>query len=134
MADLTPVAADVMAASAATTADGVAGEAITAGQVLYNSASKAMKADDTTAAKAAAAGIALNNAALDQPIKYITRGGIDLGCLLVVGTVYGVSDTAGGICPIADLGSADFVTILGIATTTSNLELDIKRSGVAIPA
>jgi hypothetical protein len=50
-----------------------------------------------------------------------------------VGQVYVASTNAGGIAPYADLGSGDYVTILGVATTATNLKLSINQSGIAKP-
>jgi hypothetical protein len=135
MADLTVTASDVLAYAGARTTDGTAGAAITAGQVLYKDATDGtMKlADASTAAKAAAKGIALNNAAVGQPVKYLTAGGIDPGAVVTVGTIYGVTDTAGGIGPVSERAAADFITILGVAVTASRINVDIAPSGVAVP-
>lgn len=133
MADLVPVAADVLKYDGAQTNTGVAGETIAAGEVVYrNSSGVLMLADDATAVKAAALGVALNGGAVGQPITYAKGGGIDLGCAVVVGVVYGVTDTAGGISDIADRDSGDFITVLGIGITTSRINLAINKSGVAI--
>lgn len=136
MADLSVTPANVVTYStdpAAVTLTGTAGETITAGQSLYMSATNLlMKADDTTAAKAACVGVALNGGAINQPIQYVTGGGYNPGAAVSVGLAYGVSDTAGGIALISERGSADFQTILGIATTTSRINVRINQSGVAI--
>lgn len=135
MANLTQTAGNVVPASGASIEYGTAGETITAGMPVYRDASsgKYMKAANDTATKAAAVGVAVNGAALNQPITVQTKGGINLGATLAVGTTYCVSDTAGAICPDSDIGEAEFKTILGVATTTSNLALLINASGVAIP-
>jgi hypothetical protein len=84
---------------------------------------------------AVAVGIALNDAADGQPISYLVSGGIDPGATVAVGTVYVVSaNAAGGIAPVSDLASTEYVTILGVGVTTSRINVDIKQSGVAIPA
>lgn len=133
MADLSITAANVQRTSGQQK-QATAGEAITAGQALYVSATtaKMLRCDASTAAKAACDGIALHAAAADQPIAYLANGDIDLGATLAVGTVYGVTDTAGGIGPIADRGTGDFVTLLGVASAADNLILSINRTGVAI--
>jgi hypothetical protein len=40
---------------------------------------------------------------------------------------------AGGIAPYADLATGDFVTILGVATTVTNLKIGILYSATAKP-
>ncbi|HUX02636.1 MAG TPA: hypothetical protein VMY35_16875 [Phycisphaerae bacterium] len=133
MADLIPVAADVLKYDGAQIDTGIAGAAIVAGQVIYRDSTGVLQlADDTTAIKAAALGIALNGGAVGQPITYAKAGGIDLGCAVVVGVVYGVTDTAGGISDIVDRASGDYVTILGIGVTASRINLAINKSAVAI--
>jgi hypothetical protein len=128
-------AANVAAAAGSTVADGTAGEAVTQGQTLYkHTDGKLYKALADTAAHAAAVGIALNAASANQPVRYLTAGGINPGAAVVVGTIYGVTDTAGGIGAISERSTADYITILGIATTTSNINVVINKSGVAVPA
>lgn len=134
MADLTITPANVLAEAFATQVDGVAGETIVQGQTLFlHTDDKLYKADDTTALKADCQGVALNGASAGQPIKYLTAGGYNPGAAVTVGTTYGLTDTAGGIGPISDRGSGDFITILGTATTTSRILLAITASGVAKP-
>jgi len=47
--------------------------------------------------------------------------------------VYCVSTTAGGIAPVGDLTSGNYVTVLGVATTTSSLKLGLNASATAKP-
>ena len=133
MADLVVTATNVVKYTGARTANGIAGETIAAGQALYlASTGLLMKADDTTATKAACVGVALNGGAINQPIQYLTGGGLNPGAAVTVGATYGVTDTAGGVGLISERASADFITILGVATTTSRIEVAINRAGVAI--
>ncbi len=135
MADLTITAANVLNTSASV-ATAPAGESITAGQSIYISANdgKAYKAQaDGTAAQADVAGLALNGAGAGQPVQYATDGAINIGATTAKGTVYCVSATAGGICPIADLASGDFVSLVGYATATDgSLVVRRKATGVEI--
>ena len=134
MADLSITAANVKTYAGADMGSGQAGEAITAGQTLYRKAAdgKLWKADDTSIAKATCLGVALNNAAADQPVSYAKAGGVNPGAAVIVGTIYGLTDTAGGISTIADRAAGDYITLLGVATTTSRIDLRINASGVAI--
>ena len=135
MADLTITPADVARYSGARSVHGIAGETIAAGQTLFlHTDRKVYKADASTAAKAAAVGVALNGASADQPVTYLAGGGLDPGAAVAVGTVYGVTDTAGGIGAVSERAAEDFITILGVAVTTSRINVAILRSGVAIPA
>jgi hypothetical protein len=96
--------------------------AITAGQVVYaaSSSTAGLSQTDGTAAEAAAIGIALNNAGSGQPVTIATDGAVVTltGATTVANTLYYVSNAAGGICLIADIGAADYVTSIGYATGT----------------
>jgi len=59
------------------------------------------------------------------------RSLVNLGATLAVGTVYAVSATKGAIAPIADISSTQFVTVLGIATTTALLDFQPSISNTA---
>lgn len=134
MADLVQTAANVQKGAGAKTQTGTAGAAITAGDPLYKDASDAGKlkpAANTSETLAEVVGIALNDAADEQPVTYQYAGGIDVGAALTVGTVYVVSE-AGAISPVADALSGDWMTVLGIATAADNLELGILASGVQL--
>jgi hypothetical protein len=136
VADLTVTAANVKQGTGAVLRYGTLGGAVTAGQPVYKKASDQLfYATDAnlSAEAAAAAGIALNGGAAGQPLTYQTDGGIDLGATLVVGEVYVVSATTGGIAPAGDLASGWFTTVLGIATATNNLAMKVQSGGVARP-
>lgn len=113
---------------------GVAGASITAGQWVYlDSATTTLKlADcDLSAAGATAVGVALNGGATGQPIRYQKNGTITIGGTLVAGKVYVLSATAGGLAPVADLTTNWRTTLLGVATTTAILQINILVTGVA---
>ena len=128
MADLTITPADVLAAAGATIArNSLSGEALEIGDVVYQDAQDGNKLKKAQAVdgKREVYGICLNSTdATDQPVAVITNGNLSLGSILTVGTVYGLSATAGKIAPIADLVSSDFVTVLGPADTTSILKVN----------
>lgn len=63
----------------------------------------------------------------------MTAGTLTIGGTVVVGTVYVVSATAGGIAPSADLATGWYTTILGVATTAAKLSMGLKASSVAVP-
>lgn len=108
--------------------------AVTAGQVVYeNSSSKfALAQCDGTAAEAAAVGIALTSApGADQDLVVITKGLLTMSGL-TKGTVYAVSATAGGIAPVADLVSGNYVTVLGVAISSTQLLVDPIVSGITV--
>lgn len=135
MADLTITAANVQKGAAATAKRGTAGATITAGMpVQIDPADGLVKpAANTSEPLANCRGIALHAAASGQPIAYVSDGPIDLGATLVVGMPYVVS-AAGLISPITDATTADFMTILGVADATDNLNVNINASGVALAA
>lgn len=135
MADLTLTAANVLAAADTSTRLGTAGETLAAGKVLYfDSATSTYKLADSNGAAAlrSPVGIALNGAAAGQPVLVALSGPVTLGAVLTAGVAYYLSDTPGGICPVADVGTGEYATILGIAATTSVLNLKIQESGVAL--
>jgi hypothetical protein len=135
MADLTITAASVVAGSTAVKENGTAGASVTAGQVVYKDASDAGKFkladnDSATAAVRAPYGIALHAAASGQPLSVLKSGPITIGATVVAGDVYCLSSTAGGICPSADIASGDYNSILGIATSTTVIDVQIHSAGV----
>lgn len=137
MADLSVTAGNVAASASATVVVRTAGGTITAGQPVYEDSSDSFHckpAQADTSAKANAIGIALNGAADGQPVSVCTAGDINVGATLTVGEVYVVSDAAaGGIAPVGDLASDDYVSVLGVASTASNLKLKLNVSGAQVP-
>lgn len=137
MSDLSITAANVLAAEGAPTEHGMAGEAVSAGKTGYKSSTtkKWMLADSNSVTPEAreAEGIFLCNAALNQPVTVAKPGSdVTLGAVLTAGTSYYQSDTAGGICPIADVGTGEEACFLGIAKSTTVLHFDPQPSGVTL--
>lgn len=136
MADLTITSSAVLPGSNASISQGTAGEAIVAGKAVYLAASskKWMLADSNSATPEArkAIGIALNGASLNQPVSVQTSGDITMGATLVAGTAYYLSDTPGGVCPVADVGAGEYVCLLGLAKSASVLALNIQFPNVAL--
>ena len=135
MADLTQTPANVRRQVATQRTSVTAGEVITPGMPVYRSTAdnEWYKAADTSAALAAAGGIALTNAGDGDVLDVATDGPINVGATLTIGEIYVLSGTAGNIAPVGDLASGNFVTILGVASSASQLELSITASGVAKP-
>lgn len=136
MADLVVNAANVLPGANAQLVFGdTAGEAITAGQSIYKDpvTNKMMKSDSDSANAAAkkADGLASCNAAANQPLVWQKKGDITMGNILTAGATYFVSNTAGGICPDADVGAGENVCLLGVARSATVLALDIRDSGVS---
>jgi len=133
MADLSITAANVVADSVSKQ-EYTAGATITAGQALYidtanNNVAKLAQADGT-ALEATVKGIALNGASSGQPVLVAVSGTLDLGATLTVAAVYIVSATAGGICPVDDLASSSYLSIIGVGTAADQITLGILNSGV----
>lgn len=135
MSDLAVTAASVVAGSGASIVHGTFGETVTAGQAVVKNPTtgKYVKSDSNsaTAALRSVDGIALNGGAADQPCAVQKGGEITIGATLTANTPYALSDTAGGLCPLADVGSGEYFTQIGIAKSTSVLILDIRSTGVA---
>lgn len=85
---------------------------------------------DATSAGSDVGGIALSGGASGQPFTYQKTGNINLGATLAVGKVY-VLSTAGAIAPVDDIAGGEFVTVLGIATTTALMKMGIVISATA---
>lgn len=136
MTDISITAANVLAGSGARTVNGFAAAAVTAGQVVYKDATTGKfglaDADSATAGVRAPYGIALNDAGANQPLAVLVSGPITIGGTMTAGAAYYLSATPGGICPVADLASGDYPALIGIATSTSVLEVNITASGVEL--
>lgn len=136
MADLVITAANVIAGAGANLENGYLGVAVTAGKALYKAAADGLwyLADNNSATAAArqAMGIALNGGGVGQPVQVLLSGPVTIGATLTPGVAYYLSDTAGGICPVADLGVGEYVCFIGLATSASVIDVAIKYSGVAL--
>jgi hypothetical protein len=136
MTDLVITAANVIAGTGAVTENGTLGATVTAGQALYklSTDNKWYLADNNsaTAAVRQATGIALNGGGAGQPVRVLRSGLVTIGATLTAGVTYYLSDTPGGICPIADVGAGEYSCIIGIATSTSVLSVNIQYSGAAL--
>ncbi len=140
MANISQTAANV-AVGASTTPTRLVqfGEAVTQGQPLYqHTDGKYYQCDaNDGVAKALAAVIALTPGAIDGygivalPSSTPGRSLVNLGATLAVGTAYAVSATKGAIAPLSDIGSGEFVTVLGVATTTALLDFQPSISNTA---
>lgn len=136
-ADLSVTAGSVVPVTGYGYIDLIAGTTLTAGQVCYqaSSDSKAYKTDcdSATAEVRRIKGVALNGASAGQPVRLQTSGDVNIGATLTVGEIYCASNTAGGAMPKGDLSTGEYVQILGVATTASNLKLSIFNSDTATP-
>lgn len=137
MSDLSITAANVLSGTGAKVTTGTAGATITAGQAVYldtASTGKWLLADSDAASAIARGsarfGIALHGASNGQPLDVQTDGDITIGATMVAGTAYFLSDTPGGICPVEDLETGDYIMLIGVATSTTVLKIDTLYSGV----
>lgn len=136
MADITVTPANVaVGAPGARTRVVQVGEAVTQGKSGYLDAAtgKYRLADaNLSLAAAAATGVFLTAAGSDGYALIMEAGEINLGATLVKGTVYVVSATAGGIAPAADLTTGWHVTILGVASSASLLQMGVRATGIEV--
>ncbi|MDE2020267.1 MAG: DUF2190 family protein [Patescibacteria group bacterium] len=112
-----------------------AGGTITQGQCVYlNSSNQVVGAKSNASATAAVLGIALNSASTGQPVTVLTSGVITIGATTTKGTIYVVSAAnAGGIAPISDLATGNYLSIIGYANSTTQITLTINATGVTLP-
>ena len=140
MADLSITAASVLAsANCAPDKQYNFGATVTAGQVVYlDTSTNTWKLTDSDASSAgnnanSIIGIALVGGSNNQPAVVAKR---DIyftpGATLTNGIAYYVSKNAGAICPVADVGSGNYATFLGIARSTSILNLEPVPSGITV--
>jgi hypothetical protein len=137
MADLSITAASVVAGSGATIDRSKnAGAALTAGQVVYlESSSSTYKLADCNSATAEVrtpVGIALHAAASGQPVAVLTKGPVTIGATLTAGVAYYLSGTAGGIRPVADNTTGDYPAVIGMASSTTVLVVNIQAPGAVL--
>lgn len=135
MTDLSVTAASCVPGANSKQETGVAGETITAGQALYKSSTtgKWMKSDSNSATAEARTptGIALTGSSANQPVVAHKKGLLTLGATMTANVPYFASDASGGICPIADVGSGEYLTQIGIAVSTTVIDVDFQSTGVA---
>lgn len=115
-----------------------AGELMQAGDTVYKSYSTWLKGDaDASLSDSAASvvrGLALNSAlAIGQKVKVQKRGLLTMNAVLTQGEIYVQSGTAGKICPEADLATNDWITIIGIAQSSTVLKVGINASLIKVP-
>lgn len=136
MPALTITAANVGVGENANTDIITVGQATNHGVVLYvdtatDSLYKPADADAVDTAKANA--ISLTSATgTGLPVLVLRNGDLYLGAILTQGVEYYLGTTPGTIVLKSDLASGDYVTRIGIARTTSILEVDIDATGITL--
>lgn len=137
MTDLVITAASVVpGADAVIDRHSNAGEAIVAGKWVYlDPATKKWLLADSNSAVAAArlpGGVAISSASLNQPVGVVKSGSLTMGVTMTAGLAYYLSDTPGGMCPVADIGSGEYVCLLGLAASTTVFNVDIQYPNVVL--
>lgn len=130
MADVAFTATSIKPGANAQIEHGYFGATVTQGLAVYlDSSDNEWKLGncETSATTAAVVGLALTSGADGQPGTIITGG--NMTCDNVVAGETYILSTAGKICPITDVAMNDYVTIIGVATSTTNLKLGILASG-----
>lgn len=143
MADLSPVAANVLGSSDQRVDKSyLAGATMTAGQAVYLDTTQTpprweLAQCDGSALEAGSAGVgvAQHGASNGQPLAVQVGGEIDLGLTATEAVVYVISNTAGNIMPVTDLVTATwYCTILGVGNGDGNIDLHPYASGEQVPA
>jgi hypothetical protein len=136
MADLAITSTAVVAGSNSVRDVGTAGETIAAGKALYYDTTSAKwklaDSNSATAAARVASAIALNSASLNQPVSVLKSGDLTVNAVLTAGVAVYLSDTPGGLCPVADVGTGEYPQIVGIAKSTTVLAVQFQAAGVAL--
>lgn len=136
MADVT-VTAVTLGSKTTRKLDTQFGETVAVGELVYKDGStgKYKRTDaDLSILAAATIGICIVGGALDDWGLIALEGLIGLtGSSLVIGDAYYASPQAGNIMPMIDLATGDWASFLGIAMTTTQLDLSIKNSLPQVP-
>ncbi|MFO6447862.1 hypothetical protein ACLBKU_12015 [Erythrobacter sp. NE805] len=134
MADLSITATAVVPGEAADLQTYIAGATIAAGKSVYLDTDGTVKlaVANGTATSRRPLGIAVNGASAGQPVEVQRGGRLTVNAVLTKGVAYYQSRTAGGIAPFADLVTGDFPTLLGIAQSTTVLDVVVREAGSAI--
>lgn len=134
MSDVSITPANVRMTANSNASVEMAGEAIDAGETVYQNGTEWFLAEaGDTAAKAAASGIAVTSTSGGNK-KFVVciSGELEVGAALTANTQYVQSATQGKICPPADLVSGDHVHSVGFAKSTSVLVVKPFSQGFQI--
>lgn len=115
----------------------IAGEVIDAGEMVYLDSTDANKAKlaeaGDTQAKANVLGMALSDAVAAGQKFLVAKTGSEIAIGTgAAGQVYVLSTTAGKIALESDIGSGNYLTIIGYGTATAN-EIMLAISATGIP-
>lgn len=123
-ADVSITAANVVPGANAQYRYGIAGAAITAGQLVYlDVTSNTWKLTDSNVlASADVDGIAIVSTASGAPITVITQDDdLTLGGTAAKGTIYLASANPGGIAPSADLTTGWYAVVVGLGKSATKI-------------
>ena len=132
MADISITASAVVPSANAVIKHTTAGATLTAGQLIYldtadldaNGIGKAKLSDaNGAAALRVVDGITVGSASAGQPIAYtnydsalaIAASGLTTNQILIL------SDTPGGICPSADLGTGEYLSVVAVVKSATTI-------------
>jgi hypothetical protein len=137
--DLSITAASLAPSTSAVTRDGIAGVAITAGQLVYkDTADNKLKLADANGASTlirTPIGLASNSAGIGQNVRYIISDpDLTIGGTVTNGAAFVLSATAGGIAPIADqtTGWYPCLVMIGISSTKVAFRVSGLKSSTAL--
>jgi hypothetical protein len=133
MAELTITPENVRLGANTKTIKGESGGTLTPMMPVYLHADGDYRAAaNTSALLADCKGLIIGYGDDGETIEIAQSGLVTVGATLTVNTLY-VIGSSGKIMPYGDLTTGDFGTVLGWATTTAVLNLQIQASGVATP-
>lgn len=114
--------------------EGTFGGTVTAGALVYESATNvfSLAECDGVAALAAVVGVAVNGGSAGQFAKIQIAGDVTTDAVWTAGVRYYLSATLGKACLYSDLVSTNRIVELGWATSTTNFRIDITNTGLAV--
>lgn len=138
-ADISITASSFLPSSEALYANGLCGEAVTTGQLVYESTAdgRYYLADANVSTKWKVAGIAGHaTTAAGQPLSIIYFDpALTVGATLsTTAPVYVLSATAGGIAPSADIASGWYPVVVGVSISTTKMYFNPRRIQGSVPA
>jgi hypothetical protein len=133
MAELVITGTQVLSEPDADFYQGIAGEAVVAGDAVYlDVLTNRLRLADANGSQDSAEvlGIALHEAANEQPLRVQTAGTVVLGdaAAPVVGGVYVLGAGAGGLAPVADKLTGWYCSIVGVGGPNNTLRLSVFPS------
>lgn len=139
MADLTQTPANVSFSSTTARIEaGIAGATLACGDQVYKDPAdnKWKLASTTSATTANIGGMALTPSTDTAAVAVLAyRDGLVMkpGATVAIGEAYGVSTNDGKIAPTSDWTTNDYMTQIGIGTSTSEITIALNITGVQHP-